>query len=435
MATNGADPAAPVWPWSALGLAETTDREAIHAAYAARKAALDAQVMRVSAFAELSEAREKALFLAAEMRRAVERGEVSPPPPAPPSPPPPPPPPPRKARPPVEIAAPAPEPPPEPEGEPAGEWEHAGGYKPELDAREDRLLDSLSLDGRRESDEPTIDLPTLEEEWREWVERLQLRKFWPFYVFPLFFLMAMCSGGDEDEPSRFVKSEPYGDYPARAEPLQTAPDPAIRPRVIDYPRANAMAAALFGPDFDYERLERADQPLAWNMVNRMVDDDPGFAAPRGYLRARIVRARHRATPEQALAIAELYLAWLQSAQGEGEGECRNVTNGDFLNGGPAMRDDWISFEQSVAAQLAGAGTFGIRNSEREAQIIKDGANPSALPRWALDQAFAASGLDKPVFAEALEEISHPARCRVEIALLEALLSRREAVTPAMVAAL
>ena len=91
MGTKGHDPEATGWPWSALGLTETSDREAIHAAYAARKAVLDAQVMRVSAFAELSEAREKALFLAAELRRSVERGEaeeppppvITPPPPAP----------------------------------------------------------------------------------------------------------------------------------------------------------------------------------------------------------------------------------------------------------------------------------------------------------------------------------------------------------------
>jgi len=64
------------WPWSALGIAETADRDAIHAAYAAQRARLDAQAMRISAFAELTEAREKALFLAAEMRREQERSGV-----------------------------------------------------------------------------------------------------------------------------------------------------------------------------------------------------------------------------------------------------------------------------------------------------------------------------------------------------------------------
>ncbi|MEL6238414.1 MAG: hypothetical protein AAFQ90_07445, partial [Pseudomonadota bacterium] len=88
-------PSAPSWPWSALGLSETVDREAIHAAYAARRAELDSANMRISAFAELTEAREKALFFAAEKRReAARQGTVvetpsasaAEPPPAPPSP-------------------------------------------------------------------------------------------------------------------------------------------------------------------------------------------------------------------------------------------------------------------------------------------------------------------------------------------------------------
>ncbi len=114
------------WPWAALGLPETVDREAIHAAYAARRAELDSANMRISAFAELTEAREKALFLASEKRREAARsGEVKETPPAPP---------PR-----APTAPPAPDPPappPEPahqsEPESLGEerWEHAGGYKP-----------------------------------------------------------------------------------------------------------------------------------------------------------------------------------------------------------------------------------------------------------------------------------------------------------------
>jgi len=61
------------WPWSALGISETTDKAAIHAAYDAKRAELDAEAMRISAFAKLTEAREKALFLASELLRVQER--------------------------------------------------------------------------------------------------------------------------------------------------------------------------------------------------------------------------------------------------------------------------------------------------------------------------------------------------------------------------
>lgn len=61
------------WAWEKLGIASTSDKDAIHAAYAAKRAELDAQAMRISAFAELTEAREKALFLASELQREEER--------------------------------------------------------------------------------------------------------------------------------------------------------------------------------------------------------------------------------------------------------------------------------------------------------------------------------------------------------------------------
>ena len=62
------------WPWSDLGIGETADKEAIRAAFAAKKAALDGS-MQISAFARLTEAREKALFLASQLQRAAERGD------------------------------------------------------------------------------------------------------------------------------------------------------------------------------------------------------------------------------------------------------------------------------------------------------------------------------------------------------------------------
>jgi len=477
------------WPWSALGIDPTADRETIYEAYATRKAALDAQVMRVSAFAELSEAREKALFLAAEMRRAVERGEEPSPvsrptPPEPSVPLPPTLPPESKAPPPpvapatddepevepkppisAQIAAssmaaslptravatpmppePSAPPPPilpaEPKAPPQPTvLEPEAEDKPESDlAPPTTLRVSVPVTKDREPEprlEPTEtrlpeyapppkNLPTLEEEARDLLEFLQLRKRWPFFVVPVFFLIAMCSGDEDDRRTPVVSNDA---------PFEIAPEPAIEPTSLDQPRADAMVAALFGAGLTYDRLSQADQPLAWNIANRLADGDPGFDQPRAYLRARILKARHRATPDQALAIAELYLAWLQTAQRQEEGGCREVTSGLFFGGTPAMREDWVSFEQSLAAQLATSGAFALANTAQEAEIIEYGTNAAALPQWALDQARTVTELEATVFLDALNEISHPARCRVEIALLEALLARRADVTPQMIAAL
>lgn len=70
MGTKGKD-----WAWGALGIARTSDKDAIRAAYDAKRAELDAQAMRISAFAELTEAREKALFIASELLREEQRVE------------------------------------------------------------------------------------------------------------------------------------------------------------------------------------------------------------------------------------------------------------------------------------------------------------------------------------------------------------------------
>jgi hypothetical protein len=159
------------WAWAKLGIASTPDKDAIHAAYAAKRAELDAEAMRISAFAELTEAREKALFLASELQRDAERsGETSASREAEPSEEPV-----TEEAPPINVPEPPqeapaePEPEPEPEysrdgpwsrgeghgppadnsahGEPllppengqelGGEWEHGGGYKPAYDLPED----------------------------------------------------------------------------------------------------------------------------------------------------------------------------------------------------------------------------------------------------------------------------------------------------------
>ncbi|MEO0591870.1 MAG: hypothetical protein AAFZ11_15115 [Pseudomonadota bacterium] len=195
-----AAPGSKGWPWSALGLEETADREAIHVAYARCRAQLDAENMRISAFAELTEAREKALFLAAELRReAQRRGETVSPAPRPPLPPPPlpPPPPPPLSTPPAPLsmppapfldpvaASPAPLP------EPAEEWGHAGGYNPDVEFGADRNLDRPTYEGL--ADEDPIDLPSLKEEFETFANKIQLKKYGPWYVLGFFMLLAYCS--------------------------------------------------------------------------------------------------------------------------------------------------------------------------------------------------------------------------------------------------
>ncbi len=221
------------WAWAKLGIAPTCDKDVIHAAYAAKRAQLDAEAMRISAFAELTEAREKALFLASELQREAERSKetnAS-----------------SDAEPSEEVvvedapAVDAPElqqeAPAEPEDDFKGpwekasepesdeEWEHGGGYQPAYDLPEERSPYAPKVD-------PGLD-PIPDEEWshsgsyipdsektidpdllvpppsandevskvdrrvrgavRSFFERYPVKTHWALYAIMAFFLLRTCS--------------------------------------------------------------------------------------------------------------------------------------------------------------------------------------------------------------------------------------------------
>ena len=53
------------WPWSVLEMEPSADKAAIHAAYEAKRAQINPATARISAFADLASARDRALFLTA----------------------------------------------------------------------------------------------------------------------------------------------------------------------------------------------------------------------------------------------------------------------------------------------------------------------------------------------------------------------------------
>lgn len=179
------------WPWSALGIEKTTDKAAIHAAYAQKRAALDSETMRISAFAELTEAREKALFLASELRRDIERkglivGT-------------------EKA---VVDTLPLQNKP-----EPENAYEHGGGYRPGYEAsleEDDKLLGlDPDLDEEwshaggyiREAERTTLAAGEMPDDWgkeaagiKQFLERYPPEKYAGYYIAAAFLFIAFCSG-------------------------------------------------------------------------------------------------------------------------------------------------------------------------------------------------------------------------------------------------
>ncbi len=60
------------WPWSVLEMEPSADKAAIHAAYEAKRAQINPATARISAFPDLASARDRALFLTAELELSPE---------------------------------------------------------------------------------------------------------------------------------------------------------------------------------------------------------------------------------------------------------------------------------------------------------------------------------------------------------------------------
>ncbi|MHA7820443.1 MAG: hypothetical protein ACX930_12420 [Erythrobacter sp.] len=203
------------WPWSALGIAPTADKAAIHAAHDARRAEMDAASARISDFADLTAARGKALFLAAEMQRQSEReGTVQEA---------------GRERDEPEVAEQAPPPPPPapeaeeceqggtfssttdspyelPDGNEDGgfekaddddpaEWEHGGDYRPEFPAEPDTMMEDLvKFAGLEDSQRSDADGSWSGPGPTPFLERYSLDRYGFFILLGLFLLLALYSG-------------------------------------------------------------------------------------------------------------------------------------------------------------------------------------------------------------------------------------------------
>ena len=413
------------WPWSALGIAETADKAAIRAAYDAKRAQLDAGGS-ISAFADLTAARGKALFLASEMQREAARKGQEPldPQPAVPEPP----------------AEPEPEPEPEPELEPEPEpeemWEPAGRFADETD-----ILDTLPPDPHGFTSEEPYDPAYAPIEDRDFaapphatlataqpgesqpggledtIRRYSLNKYGAWWLGGFLLLLGFCAAIEPEEdnaPRPARSSEPVTAQTAAPMVLPDYPWPAAMPG--DARRAERAARELFGEAVAWQRVRELAPALSLRLADSMGDDSRSMGNRRGAVRRVMLEARTVVSREHQLDIARLYEAWLLTAREAGEAACMEVTDHAFLNGVPQMRDDWIAFERSLAATLLLSGE------------LADEPPPPAntvVPDWAIADAASTSGLSAQIIVEALADRSLPTRCDATIAVLGALLARSD----------
>ncbi|MDP4573661.1 hypothetical protein Q9K02_00730 [Qipengyuania sp. G39] len=406
------------WPWSALGIGETSDKEAIRTAYAAQKAELN-KAMQISAFARLTEAREKALFLASEMLRAAERGDCGPA--GRPS---------VVAPPPIADLAPPPVPP-----------EIALPEAEELDAEDFRPapVDATALETESPARAP--------ETGSGRIPRLPVAE----YVDPSFEQagrlvvgrpkdVAQSSGAPSKERTSsgcvvlvlllvavFAFTE-FAEYAAdRSDPSErVVQDLQDRASSEDLAEADRLLAEALGADATVAYVgEREPRLVAGVLGNIMRGNDPHFRL-REDLRVGILSARDIADRETLIAIDRLYLDWLRAARDSGNGNCREVLSRSFFEGIPQLSGESAVRERQVARDLLDRGWLRPQLQEEEGYTIPEDIAAAAT---------AETGLSVTEIARALGDETHPAACDARIAVVEAALADPEEAPTALLRAI
>ena len=383
------------WPWSALGIGETSDKEAIRAAYGARKADLD-KAMQISAFARLTEAREKALFLASEMLRAAERGDrgpagrpsvVAPPPIADLAP----------LLTPPEIALPEPEP------------EAGAGAQPDFQGPAAEYVDPsfgqpnrIVLRGPESSARSSRSASKDRTSSGIVVLILLLVAVFAFTEFAEY-------AADRPDPSKRV-----------AQDLQ---DRASPENLVE---ADRLLIEVFGDNATVAYVgEREPRLVAGVLGNIMRGNDPQFRL-REDLRVGILSARDIADRDTLVAIDTLYLDWLRAARASGDGNCREVLSRSFFEGIPQLSGESAERERQVARDLLDRGWLWRQLQEEEGYTIPEDIAAVVV---------AETGLSAPEIARALGDETHPAACDARIALVEAALADPDEAPTALLRAI
>ncbi|MBX7501145.1 hypothetical protein K3181_06795 [Qipengyuania sp. YG27] len=377
--------AAGSWPWSELGIAETADKEAILEAYRTKIGRID-RSSPISAYTRLSEAREKALSLAAQSPTVVE-GEGTP----------------------HALAAPL-----EPlDGQPTEQEADAAQQASEARSV---YVDAGVADAARDTDSggPWLDDSKdarREEYSQQWsagfsqtVDRWRMVALGIFAILFLVVKLVALVRGDEPETA----------YPQSAEEVLADEEKVAR--------AAPVVPELFGNGYSMATLRATNPDLAAVIVhaahNQFATTD--IESARGVLRTVIIYARPAMERDMLIEETAVYLMWLRSAEAAQDGSCRDVTGHSFFDGLPKLSPDDLEKEQAFARKFAQGGSYGNDDD------IHNRALPP-VPGWALVEAEKKTGLDRAVIGAALEDLAHPERCRVTIAVLEALLAQPDDV--------
>lgn len=192
------------------------------------------------------------------------------------------------------------------------------------------------------------------------------------------------------------------------------PDDAPQEQRID--GLNAAAATAFGEGIDFAKVEEADPNFARDFEERMgpVQGYALYGDPRQLVRQRILTARKSVDFDTLVEIQALQLEWLREALQESPESCSAVLGGGFNGGYPSVTQTLLDREQALARQLLEARRLRVE--------LEGGEYSYQVPGWLIDSARLSVGLSEEAFVEVLQNPSSEDRCRVQIALIEHVLT-------------
>lgn len=219
-----------------------------------------------------------------------------------------------------------------------------------------------------------------------------------------------------------------GRDPQEAVRVVIPPDPLEDPALLA--RAEAVVPHLFGEGYGIDWVRARNSAFAGRLLSEAVrgNRESDLDNARSYLRTSVVRSRRELDPAGLRSASGMYLVWLRTAQAEGGDACRDVTGHSFFDGIPHLSEEDRLVEQGFArawlTMADGAAIFGETSPPDQ-----------PIPPWAMDRVRERTGLAAPEVRAALADYADPRRCRVTIALVEAMLERSEDAPAALLSSL
>lgn len=174
---------------------------------------------------------------------------------------------------------------------------------------------------------------------------------------------------------------------------------------------------LFGDDIALDQVRAIDPVFADQLSNQMGRERYGFSTIEGFVRGQAVRSRNVAGFDELVALGELKRVWMTAAMREPAGVCQNVMVGDFNSIPLLLTQEEAETERRYLKQLLDAGVLSHLGGREGEEYRFD------VPGWAVERTIRDSGLSDAQVVAALRDPDHELRCRVEFALLGAVLEQ------------